>query len=309
MRILNATDEFNPGFRVGLSLVPPIVADAIDLSFFPALILVLAPPLISARKFRNLPFVGILAILFLANLCFHLGVNGVLDAGEQIGLGIAIDIVMILIVIIGGRIIPAFTKSGLARHGISVRLRGDRWIEIFSITSVIAVLLADVAIPLSAVNGAVALVAALAQTIRLAQWQGHRTARDPLIWVLHLGYAWLIVGLLLKGVWLTTAAPFAEKWIHSLTVGAFTTMILAVMTRASLGHTGRALIAPLSIATCYSLVTAAALIRVFGPAILPSMYNQIVTASGVLWIGAFAIYLWIYTPILVSPRADRRPEQ
>ena len=167
-----------------------------------------------------------------------------LDAGEQIGLGIAIDIVMILIVIFGGRIIPAFTKSGLARHGISVRLRGDRWIEIFSITSVIAVLLADVAIPLSAVNGAVALVAALAQTIRLAQWQGHRTARDPLIWVLHLGYAWLIVGLLLKGVWLTTAAPFAEKWIHSLTVGAFTTMILAVMTRASLGHTGRALIAP-----------------------------------------------------------------
>lgn len=293
---------------VPLGLVPPMAADAIDLAFFPALILVLAPPLVSARKFRNLPFVGILTLLFLANLCFHLGENGILEAGEQIGLGIAIDIVTLLIVIIGGRIIPAFTKSGLARQGIAVKLRSDRWIEIFSITSVIAVLLADLAMPLSAMNGVIALAAALAQTIRLTQWQGYRTARDPLIWVLHLGYAWLIVGLLLKGIWLITAEPFAEKWIHSLTVGAFTTMILAVMTRASLGHTGRALIAPLSTATCYSLVTAAALVRVFGPAILPSMYNHIVTASGFLWIGAFSIYLWVYTPILVMPRTDGRPE-
>ena len=290
-----------------LGLMPPIAAGAIDLAFFPALILVLAPPLVSTRKFRNLPFVGILAILFLANLCFHLGADGVLNAGEQIGLGIAIDVVMILIVIIGGRIIPAFTKSGLARHGISVQLRGDRWIEIFSIVSVIAVLLADLAMPLSAVNGAVALVAALAQTIRLAQWQGHRAARDPLIWVLHLGYAWLIVGLLLKGIWLITAAPFAEKWIHSLTVGAFTTMILAVMSRASLGQSGRALIASRPIAICFGLVTISAAIRVFAHVILPDSYNEIVTVSGLLWIATFAIFLWVFTPILTRPRTDGRP--
>jgi uncharacterized protein involved in response to NO len=156
-------------------LLPPMAADAIDLAFFPAMILILAPPLVRAVKFRNLPFVGILTLFFLANLCFHLGANGVLAAGEQIGLGIAIDVVMILIVIIGGRIIPTFTKSGLARHGIVVQLQGNRCIEIFSIASIVAVLLADLAMPLSAANGAVALAAAVAQTIRLARWHGHRT--------------------------------------------------------------------------------------------------------------------------------------
>ncbi|MGZ5928010.1 MAG: NnrS family protein [Rhizomicrobium sp.] len=291
-----------------LGLMPPMALDAIDLAFFPALILVLAPPLVRARKFPNLPFVGILTLFFLANLCFHLGTDGMLAAGEQIGLGIAIDLVMILIVIIGGRISPAFTKSGLARHGITVQLRGSRWIEILSIASIVAVLLADLAMPLSAASGAIALVAAIAQTIRLAQWHGHRTVRDPLIWVLHLGYAWLVAGLLLKGIWQLTAAPFAEKWIHALTVGAFATMILAVMTRASLGHTGRSLIASRSIAICYGLVTAAALVRVFAPALLPNQYNQIVIVSALLWIAAFAVFLQVFTPILVTPRPDGRPE-
>ena len=290
-----------------LGVLPTTVASAIDLAFFPALTLILAPPLIRARKFRNLPFIGLLTVLFLANLFFHLGMNGVLDAGEHIGLGVALDIVAILIVIVGGRIIPAFTKSGLASHGIVVQMQADRWIELLSIVSIVAVLVADMIMPLSTLNGAVVLAAALAQTFRLAQWQGHRTARYPLIWVLHLGYAWLAVGLLLKAIWLLTAASFAEKWIHALTIGAFTTMILAVMTRVSLGHTGRALIAPRNIAACYSLVTISALIRVFAPAIFPAWYSEIVAVSGLLWIAAFGIFLWVYTPILAKPRADGKP--
>jgi uncharacterized protein involved in response to NO len=288
-------------------LLPPMAADAIDLAFFPAMILILAPPLVRAVKFRNLPFVGILTLFFLANLCFHLGANGVLAAGEQIGLGIAIDVVMILIVIIGGRIIPTFTKSGLARHGIVVQLQGNRCIEIFSIASIVAVLLADLAMPLSAANGAVALAAAVAQTIRLARWHGHRTARDPLIWALHLGYAWLAVGLLLKAIWLLTAASFAEKWIHALTIGAFGTMILAVMTRASLGHTGRGLIASRKITVCYALISISALVRVLAPAALTSRYEDIITTSAVLWIVAFGLFLQVFAPILCKPRADGRP--
>lgn len=292
---------------VPLGILSPVAASMIDLAFFPALILVLAPPLIRARKFRNLPFIGILTILFAADLCFHLGANGVLGAGEQIGLSIAIDIVLILIVIVGGRIIPAFTKSGLARHGIVVQVQTNKWIESLSTISIAAVLIVDLVMPFSALNGAVALAAALAQALRLAQWHGHRTLRDPLIWVLHLGYAWLVTGLLLKAIWLLTAAPFAEKWIHALTAGAFTTMILAVMARASLGHTGRMLVAPRNIAVCYGLVTLAALIRVFAPAIFPDRYGEIVMASGMLWIGAFALFLWIYAPILARPRVDGRP--
>jgi uncharacterized protein involved in response to NO len=289
------------------ALLPPMAASAIDLAFYPALALVLAPPLIRARKFNNLPFLGILAALFLANLCFHLGYHGVLEAGEHIGLGIAIDIVTILIVIVGGRIIPAFTKGGLARQGIAVKIAADKWVEVSSIGSIIAMLVADMAMPLSPWSGAIALIAALIQIFRLAQWHGYRTVRDPLLWVLHLGYAWLVVGLLLKGVWLLTAAVMAEKWVHALTVGAFTTMILAVMTRASLGHTGRALAAPRYIPVCYGLITIAAAIRVFAPPLFPDWYNQIIAASGVFWIGAFAIFLWVYTPILLKPRTDGHP--
>jgi uncharacterized protein involved in response to NO len=291
-----------------LGLLPSMATDVIDLAFFPAMILVLAPPLVQARKFRNLPFVGILTLLFLANLCFHLGTNGILVAGEQIGLGIAIDLVMILIVIIGGRIIPAFTKSGLARYGVMVQLQGNRWIEILSIASIVAVLLGDLAMPLLAANGAIALLAAIAQAIRLARWHGHRTARDPMIWVLHIGYAWLVIGLLLKAIWLLAAVAFAEKWIHALTVGAFGTMILAVMTRASLGHTGRALIASPRIAICYTLISISALVRVFVSATLPSQYEAIITTSAVFWMAAFGLFIRVFVPILCKSRADGRPE-
>ncbi len=289
---------------VPLAVLSPLSTSIIDLAFFPALILVLAPPLVRARKLRNLMFMGLLTALFLANLAFHLGANGVFPAGKYIGLGAALDIVSLLIVIIGGRIIPAFTKGGMARHGIVISIPANKWLEIFSIASIIAALAADMAMPLSPWNGLVALAAALAQALRLAQWQGHRTARDPLVWVLHLGYAWLAVGLGLKAIWLLTALPFAEKWIHALTIGAFTTMTLAVMTRASLGHTGQALVAPTGIAACYGLISAAAMVRVFAPILFPDRYDEIVGLAGFLWITAFALFLWVYTPILTRPRAD-----
>lgn len=288
-------------------LLAPAMSAVIDLAFFPTLALVLAPSLIRSRKFRNLPFIVLLLTLFLADLCFQLGVHQVWAGGVDVGLGIALDVVTLLIVIVGGRIIPAFTKSGLAHHGISPALSSAKPVEILSIGSILAMFAADMVLPLSALDGVLALVAGLAQATRLAQWHGHRTARDPLIWVLHLGYAWLSLGFILKAIWLSTGAPFAEKWIHAFTIGAFTTMILAVMTRASLGHTGRALIAPRYIATCYGLISAAAIFRVFGSALLPSHYGEMIAASGLSWIAAFCIFLWVYLPILIAPRADGRP--
>ncbi len=296
--------------RIAMAPLPSftaIAASVTDLAFFPALALTIAPTLIKARKFRNLPFLGVLALLFLANLCFHLGRLGVLDAGEHIGLAVAIDIVLILIALVGGRIIPAFTRSGLARLGGPVDIQSRKWLEIASVVSMLALFAGDIAAPLSKMNGLVALTAALIQGLRLAQWQSHRTWRDPLVWVLHLGYAWLILGLLLKSVWLLSAAPWSDKWIHALTAGAFTTMILAVMTRASLGHTGRALIASSKIAVCYALISISALVRVFAPALFPLRYEAIITTSALLWLAAFALFLQVFAPILCRPRADGRP--
>jgi len=289
------------------SPVSPILASIIDLAFCPTLALALAVPLIRAKTLRNLPFLGLLSALFLANLCFHLGTLGLLNAGEHIGLAVAIDVVTLLVVIMGGRIIPIFTKSGLGRHGVTVTMQIDNWIESLSVVSIAGVLVADLLFPLSRLNGAVVLLAAVTQAFRLAQWHGHRTLRDPLLWVLHLGYAWLILGLLLKAMWLLTGVVTAEKWVHAMTVGAFTTMILAVMTRASLGHTGRPLIAPRHIAVSYGLMSMAAAVRVFAPAIVPSWYNEVIAVSAIFWIGAFAMFLGIYAPILTRPRIDGRP--
>jgi len=290
-----------------LAHVAPWPSAVIDLAFFPALALTLTSSLVRAGKLRNLPFPALLMALFLANLVFHLGDLGIVPSGEHIGLGVAADIVCILIVVVGGRIIPAFTRSGLARLVPPIDLRSHSVVEYAAVTSIVAVLAVDLAAPLSQWNGAVALAAGIVQAVRLSQWHGHRTIREPLILVLHVGYAWLAIGLMLKGFWFLFAAGFAEKWIHALTVGSFSTMILAVMTRASLGHTGRALIAPAQMALTYGLVSLAAIVRVFAPAIFPDAYATIVMAAGSLWIAAFVIFLWVYAPILLRPRTDGRP--
>lgn len=286
---------------------PMNLAALIDLAFFPALVATLSPPLLRSRKLRNLPFVALLTLLFAANLIFHLGRLNILAGGELTALVATIDIVQILVAVVGGRIIPAFTKSGLSSLGIPVEMNSNSWLEVAAIVAIVAVLVGDMAAPQSTWNGVVALAAAALQAARLAQWKGYRALRDPLIWVLHLGYAWLVVGLTLKGLWLVANIPFAEKWLHALTVGAFATMILAVMTRASLGHTGRSLIAPTPIAAAYLLISLSAAIRVFGPVIVPSDYNAVVLAAGACWIGAFAIFLLIYTPVLMRSRVDGRP--
>jgi len=286
--------------------VPPVLAAIIDLAFFPALALSLTPPLVKARKIRNFPFPLLLLALFAADLVFQLGSLGTLDMGEHISLSIAVDIISILIVIVGGRIIPAFTKSGLARFRANLDLASSRTVEYMAIASIVAVLGGDLAAPLSQLNGAIALAAGVLQALRLAQWQGYRTVREPLIWVLHLGYAWLALALLLKGIWLLAGCPIAEKWLHALTVGAFATMILAVMPRAALGHTGRPLAAPPSMAIGYLLLTVAALVRVFAPALAPAHYGTEIVIAGACWIAAFGLFVVVYAPILTRPRADHR---
>jgi uncharacterized protein involved in response to NO len=150
----------------------------------------------------------------------------------------------------------------------------------------------------------IAAVAASIQAVRLLQWATWRTLRQPLVWALHLSYAWLPVGLALKAVALLSGAAFAAFWLHALTIGALATMILAVMTRASLGHTGRALIADPLITLAYLLLTAAATVRVFGLSAFRLNYPVVIIGSAFLWTTAFALFVYVYTPILWGPRAD-----
>jgi len=140
--------------------------------------------------------------------------------------------------------------------------------------------------------------------LRLARWGGSRTLRLPIVWILHVAYAWLPVGFALKALALLTGAPFAAFWLHALTIGAAATMIMAVITRASLGHTGRPLaVSPITV-LAYGLLTAAAAVRSLGPALSLVPYTVILGLTALLWTAAFLLFLWVYAPILLTRRAD-----
>jgi uncharacterized protein involved in response to NO len=193
------------------------------------------------------------------------------------------------------------------RRGVIIEISSHRWTEYATIAVMVAVLLCDLIAPLSKLNGIVAAIAALAQAARMMQWKGWRTLREPLLWVLHLGYAWLVVGLALKALSLLGGGAIGDKWLHAITIGAFATLVLAVMTRASLGHTGRALMAPKPMFTSYILISLAAFVRVFGPVIAPDHYDLTIATTGALWIATFVLFVVVYGPILTKPRVDGKP--
>ena len=149
-------------------------------------------------------------------------------------------------------------------------------------------------------------MAAIAHAWRLIGWRSLRTLDEPLVWSLHLAYAWLPAGLAMKALYFAGNVAWAAHWLHALTIGVAAAMILAVMTRASLGHTGRPLFASRLIAGAYILLSLAAVMRVFAPSLAPGAYRWSVMAAGTLWICAFGIFIVVYTPILLRPRIDGR---
>jgi uncharacterized protein involved in response to NO len=285
-------------FAAGL---PAMMVALIDLAFIPALALTILPALIRSGMTRNFVFIGLLAALFVSNLQFHFA-----GAARVDSLRLGINVVLLMVAMVGGRILPAFTSSGLKQRGIDIKIRRYPPLDFASLIAVLAVIIIDVLVPGSAIAAAAAIIAATLLTLRLARWQGHRTLRDPIIWALHLGYAWLPVGLALKAAWLLGAAIAETSWLHALTAGAFSTMILAVMSRAALGHTGREIVASRPIVSAYCLIGVAALMRVFGPILQIDAWRFWIIASGSLWALGFFLFVVVYAPILCSARADGR---
>jgi uncharacterized protein involved in response to NO len=294
--------------RVAMALtdmMPIWVAATLELSLLPALLILLAPPILRARN-RNLPILGVITLLWLIDAAF---MRAMQTGDMQLAAGAArvgVDLVLMLVVVIGGRIVPAFTGNALRRLGSEVVPVTRHWLEIVSIGSVALIVLCDLLRPDSRTAGVLAAIAAAAHALRLSGWRSFRMRGEPILWVLHVAYAWIPVGLALKALWLLGDMGFAAKWQHALTFGAFSTMILAVMSRASLGHTGRPLVVTRAIATAYLFLTAGAFLRVFGGAWTPDWYLLTLSAAGLAWVAAFAIFVWVYGPILMSPRIDAR---
>jgi uncharacterized protein involved in response to NO len=294
--------------RVAMSPLPGMQGTSwplLDAAFFPTLAAVLAVPLVRARDYRNLQFLLILALLAGADALFVSVQLGWLAPPTFDPLRLAVNLVMLLIAVVGGRIIPAFTRNALLKSGAQCVFTPRPWLDRASLAAVAAVVVADIVRPDSALAGGAAALAAGLLAARAGRWHGHRTLGLPIVWVLHAGFAWVYVALALKAVWLLAHAPWAANWLHALTAGAFGTMTLGVMTRVALGHTGRELVVARPIAAAYVLVIAGAALRVVGPTALPAHYAQVLAAAGTLWSAAFVVFLAVYTPMLVAPRPDQ----
>ena len=285
---------------------PALAVAAIDVGFLLTLAALVAPPLVRAQN-RNTPLLFVLGSLAFCNAVTHWAVAHHDAELAHHAILIAIDITLLLVTVIGGRIVPAFTANALRAAGASASLRAWPGSSSAAIVAMAAVGLSDFFWLNSRVAGVVAGIAALIQAARLAQWRGLATVRQPIVWVLHLGYAWLPVGLALKCMALLFGFAVSAFWLHALTIGVLAMMIMAVMTRASLGHTGRALAADPAIAFSYLLLFVAAVVRVFGLGLLGLPYPAVVVISACCWTAAFSLFLLVYAPILWSPRADGKP--
>jgi uncharacterized protein involved in response to NO len=288
------------------SLWPADAVAGLDLLFLPGLTALVIRPLVRARN-RNTPLLAVLAVLWATDIAFYWGLFHRDTALARHALLIGIDIVLLLVTVIGGRIVPAFTSAALKQRGLSSPMRVWSPMTPLAVVAMLAVIAVDLVKLESPAAGVVAALAALTQGLRLAQWQSQRTLRIPIVWVLHLGYLWLVLGFALKALALLAGAAFASFYLHALTIGAATTMIMAVMTRASLGHTGRPLVATRRTAYAYGLLTAAAAVRVFGPVFEFLPYTGTVLLAAALWTAAFVLFLSVYAPVLLSPRLDGKP--
>ncbi len=171
----------------------------VDLAFLPLLAALVAVPLVRSRN-RNTPLLLVLLLFWACNLVFHLALLRADPPLARHALYLGIDLVLVLVTVIGGRIVPSFTTSGLRQRGVAIAVASRPWLTTLAVAGMIAVALGDAFWPDQRIGGWLAAVAALAQGARMAQWQATRTLRMPILWVLHLAYAWLPVGLALKAL-------------------------------------------------------------------------------------------------------------
>lgn len=275
-----------------------VLAAVIDVSFLAVLAAVAGREILAGQNWRNLRVLIVLGVLIAGNIVFHAEVlrQGAADYGVRIGIGA----VMLMITLIGGRIVPSFTNNWLARQSPGrMPVPFSRYDGVTIAASALA-LAAWIALPLHEATGALLLFAGLLQSFRLARWAGERTVSDRLVLVLHVGYFFVPLGFLLLGASAFAGAVPASAGIHAWTAGAIGLMTLAVMTRATLGHTGQALQARPATQTIYVLIVVAALLRI-AAAFLGSIL--LVKIAGTLWIAGFGGFVLLYAPLL----ARRKP--
>lgn len=284
-------------------LLPRGVPALVDLAFLPAVIVGLARPLVAAKNRRNFVMLGVLAALFAANVVVHLEALGVLASGAgRHACLVALDVLLVIVLIIAGRVFPMFTRNAT---GVTT-IRSSRTLDVATIAGMVLLTVVDAIDRTSVVASALAAVVGVLAAARAARWGSRHTLRTPLLWILHVGYAWIPLGLLLRAGARFVPGATDSLATHALTVGALGSLTLGMMARVALGHTGRPLVAPKLVAWAFALVTAAAFARALVPLVWPEGYYRSLLAAGALWAASFLAYVIAYAPMLLAPRADGR---
>ena len=283
-----------PGLPAGLVAL-------VDLSFLPLLALALALPIHKAKQLHNYPFPVLLLTLTVANALVHLQALG-WTSTARLGLYLATYVVVAIMVIMGGRVIASFTDNKLGT-------RARRWplIERLVPAVTLGALLAALIAPASLVTALLAAVAATVHGIRLAGWYTRKYWAVPLLWILHLGYAWITLGFVLLALSAVGMSAAAVSALHAFTAGGIGVLTLGMMARVSLGHTGNPLEPAPVMTLAFVAINLAALVRVVLPLFFPAAYAPIMTAAGVVWVAAFGVFVVVYAPKLLRPRADGKP--
>ena len=275
----------------------------LDMLFPVLLTFLLGREIIGGSSQRNYPLVAIMVVVTLLNVLYHLGANQWVTAGDRLAIYLLIHTIVLLVTIIAGRIVPSFTANWLRKQGGTSLPVNSELINRSALWLTIGVGLAASFMPVNPLTGVLAFAAALVHGFRLSRWKGFATTSNPLLFVLHVAYLWLPLGYALLGCavygWLF--APTAA--LHALTMGAIGSMVLAVTTRVALGHTGRPLHAARLTVLAYWIFTLAVLIRVFGP-LGGKSYLLMLDLSAAAWMLAFAIFTWVYWPVLGRTRVD-----
>lgn len=264
--------------------------------FIPALALSLAIPLLRSWNKRNFIFLLLLSVLFGCNIWF-------LTSKDFTALYVALMMILMMVSLIGGRIIPAFTVAALRRRGIQAFQTDQMKMDVAALLSLLAVTLCLVFAKGTVILGIIAALSCLIHGLRMRHYHSLQTGRDPLLWILHAGYAWLVLGLGLLS--LSGFGLFDIKTIlHAFTAGCIGSMILGMICRVTLGHTGRELKVGKVMTVAFIALQIAALMRVFGPMLIPDKTTEWIIGSALLWAFCFATYLLLYGRMLFAPRPD-----
>jgi len=288
--------------RVVILTGPGLLAAIVDGAFLPIVALSLWFPLKRSGN-RNLFFVGLLLLFAVANLLFHLSRLGVISLAPTVPAQGALFLVVIIVSVMSGRVTPSFTQNAIP----SAHIRRVEGLDAAAIGTLAATLIGQLSGTPAWLLAPLALVTAALHAVRLALWDPLSTLGSPILWILHLSYAWIPVGLLLLALSTMGVGVAPALFIHALGAGAVSGTIIGMITRTARGHSGHPLQVGRAETAAYVLVHVGALIRVFGPLVAPAHYGVLLVAAGATWSTAFLIYLIVYWPMLAWSRLDGRP--